>query len=159
MRDRLVLRSLVLAVIVLLGGTARAQCTSIGPGCASSGMDLLCVSAPQVGTTWTIGERDATACGALSTNPITIHTVAGFCQVPGLPLGAPLMCPNCTGCELNVLPILADFMWTWPPRTTTLQIPNNASIVGAVFCIQDACVDMARSCVCVSNAMQVTIQP
>lgn len=128
----------------------------VGPGCAASGMNLVCGS-PQVGTNWLIGEQNASACGGTPTNPVPILTVFGMCVVPGLVLNPPVTCSSCGGCQLNVLPIDVVLQWTWPPRTTMVPIPNNARLIGAQFCIQNACVDPVNFCLCLSGASQVTI--
>jgi len=139
-----------------LASSARAQCVAVGPGCAASGMNLFC-GTPQVGTTWTIAEQNAAACGGSSTNPVPILTVLGSCLVPGFVLNPPLTCPNCAGCELNVLPIDLVLQWTWPPRSTSIPIPNNPRLIGAQFCVQNACVDVITGCICLSGAGQATI--
>ena len=74
------------------------------------------------------------------------------------PINPPIACPNCTGCSLDVFPVLGSVTWTWPPRTTTINIPSNPGFIGVQFCAQDICTDTRRACVCLSNAIQVTIQ-
>jgi hypothetical protein len=135
-----------------------AQCTAVGPGCRSSGMNLACGN-PRVGTNWIIGEQSAVSCGGSVTNPVPMLTLFGSCFVPGLPLDPPLMCAACGGCELNVLPI--DFMvqWSWPPRTLTIPLPANPRLIGFQFCIQNACFDIRTACFCMSGAWQVTLMP
>lgn len=150
--------SAALLVSVFLVSATTAQCVPIGPRCTASGMALVCGN-PQIGTNWFVGETNAGACGGTGTNPVPMLTVFGTCQVPGAVLNPPLTCAACGGCELNVLPI--DFMlqWTWPPRTAIVPIPNNVRLIGAQFCIQNACIDPINLCICLSGAAQVTIAP
>ncbi|HLU37879.1 MAG TPA: hypothetical protein VK081_00745 [Planctomycetota bacterium] len=145
-------------VLFFFSARAEAQCTPIGPGCSTSGMNLAC-GAPRIGMNWSIGEQSATVCGGSAVTPAPILTVLGMCSVPGLPFHPPLACTECGGCELNVFPI--DFMlqWSWPPRTIHFPIPNNPWLVGASLCLQNACLDTTRFCFCLSGAAQVVIQP
>jgi hypothetical protein len=145
-------------MLALLATPAAAQCVAVGPGCAASNMNLVC-GTPQVGTNWTFGEQNATACGGSFTNPTPMLTVFGTCTVPGFPINPPLACASCGGCELNVLPIDFVLQWSWPPRTVSLPIPNSPRLVGAQFCLQNACVDLTNFCICLSGAHQATIAP
>ena len=150
---------LPLVLLALLVPSLTAQCTVFGQSCASSGMNLICSSAPQIGTNWTIGERSAMACNGGTTNPTQVLTIYGVCFPGGIPLSAPITCRSCGGCNLYVLPALGAIRWTWPPRTQQIPIPADRNLVGATFCMQDACVEQTQGCVCTSNAIQVVIQP
>jgi hypothetical protein len=150
--------ALVLLASAVLAPAPRSQCSPFGPPCASSGMQLVCSTRPLVGTTWRIGERDASACGHSSATPGTLFTVYGFCFGGGVPIDPPLSCPQCAGCFLNVLPSLGAVVWTWPPRTQDIPIPANTRLIGATFCMQDVCVEPSRGCACMSQAIQVVIE-
>lgn len=96
---------------------------------------------------------------AITSDPIPMLTALGSCFAPGIPLNPPLMCGNCTGCLLHVIPIDVVLQWTWPPRTFTVPIPSNRHLVGATFCIQNFCVNATTLCLCASGAAQVQIMP
>jgi len=148
----------LLFVLATVLPTATAQATPIG-SCPSSGMQIACAQ-PQIGTNWWIGERSGTACGYNSGGaPIPMVTIFGGC-IPGIPIATPPACSHCSGCSLYVYPGFADMVWNWPPRTTVLPIPNDPNLIGAMFCMQNACIDqLTLSCVCVSGGMQVQIMP
>lgn len=155
------MRTLVLAVAFLFAALVTpltAQCTPLGTPCASSGMNLVCGS-PQVGTNWVMGEQNGAACGGSISNPIPMFTALGSCFDLGIPLNPPLVCNHCTGCLLHVIPIDVVLQWSWPPRTVTVPIPNNRYLIGAMFCIQNFCVDTTSLCICASGAAQVVIVP
>ena len=76
----------------------------------------------------------------------------------GIPIDPPLACTSCGGCSLSVLPSLGAILWTWPPRTHVIPIPADVGLIGATFCMQDACVNVTSNCVCISQATQVVIQ-
>ncbi len=156
------MRSLLVAVafwFAAFSNSASAQCTPQGNPCLSSGMNLLCGSSPRIGTNWTVSEQSGASCGGSTTNPIPMYTVFGTCYDAGIPLNPPLMCNNCGGCLLHVVPIDVMLQWTWPPRTLTIPIPNNRHLVGALFCIQNFCINSASLCACASGAVQVIIVP
>ncbi len=150
---------LIFVVLALLAPNLVAQCTVYGQACASSGMQLVCSSAPQIGTNWNIGERSAAACNGGTSNPTQVLTIYGICFPGGIPVDPPITCAACAGCSLYVLPAFGAIQWTWPPRVQTIPIPADTNLVGATFCIQDACVEQTQGCICTSNAMQVVIQP
>jgi hypothetical protein len=147
--------SLVLPVF-LAAGALTAQpppCAAFGNACPG-GMGISC-NAPQVGMQWVLGERNAQACG----NPTQVLTMLGGCLSPGVSLGQPLLCAACSPCDWVTLPPYGTFQWTWPPRTTTIQVPSDPTLAGVTFCMQDICVNLTSACVCMSGAVQTTIQP
>lgn len=150
---RFLFSTLLLAFAV---STAPAQCVAYGNPCTSSGMLAVCSSSPTVGSAWTIGERSGAACGYGTATPGTMFTLIGSCFQPGLPMDPPTTCAACGGCSLHVLPIMGVFTWSWPPRTTIINIPNDPRLVGGTLCMQDVCVDASASCICISPALQVT---
>lgn len=156
------MRSLVVAVVlwfVAVTNSLAAQCTPLGNPCASSGMSLACSTPPQIGTNWVVSEVSAASCGGAATNPVPMLTAIGNCFDAGIPLNPPLVCANCTGCVLHVVPIDVMVQWAWPPRSVTIPIPNVRQLVGALFCVQNFCVHPTNLCVCASGAAQVIILP
>lgn len=154
------MRSLLMILafcLVSLTSVVSAQCTPQGNPCTAGGMNLVCSSTPRVGTNWMIGEQSGVSCGGSSTNPIPMFTALGSCFDLGIPLNPPLMCSNCTGCLLHVVPIDVVLQWSWPPRTVSIPIPNNRFLIGATFCIQNFCVNATTLCACASGAVQVVI--
>ena len=146
------------AALVAANPVVTAQCVPVGSGCPASGMDLTCSAPPTIGTTWNIGERNASICGGTVANPAPMFTMFGGCFPTGIPLPPPLACPSCVGCFVHAFPEYFTLQWSWPPRTLSLPIPNDPGLIGATMCMQSYCGDMAAGCVCTGNAWQITIQ-
>jgi hypothetical protein len=147
--------SVLVLAFALASPAAIAQCAAYGTACPS-GMLGICSSQPVVGTPWVLGQRDGSACGLSSTAPGPMFTLFGSCFAPGLPISSPPACTQCSGCSLHAFPVWATLQWTWPPRTTTIQIPSDPNLIGATLCIQDVCFNASAACICMAGALQVT---
>jgi hypothetical protein len=141
------LASALLLGPVLLAAGARAQCTNLSGSCIG-GANINCQTPPRIGTTWLINAGQA--CPP-SPNAMLFGTCGPAASIGGLGLA----CFNCTTCALWLHPIVGVVGW---PGIFSLgiPIPNNASLAGGMFCVQNVCAP-AATCVCLSNALQVTV--
>jgi hypothetical protein len=127
-----------------LPAIARAQCAPIpGTGCPNQGMPA-CVTPPQIGTTFTW--RSAPCVTAVP--PLLLF---GTILNPPLPLTPPIVCSN-TPCGLGCQPLLA-----LQAPSMSIPIPNLRILIGAMFCIQSACVNQSVPCFILAQANSVTI--
>jgi hypothetical protein len=138
----------LLSVLFLLTAAPRAQCIHLSGGC-SGGALLSCETPPRIGTTWLI--RATVACAP---SPRPNAMVFGGCGTP-VPVGG-LACFSCTGCALWLSPV--QVLIGWPGIFSLgVPIPNNTALVGGRFCVQNACLNTTGTCLCLSNAVQVTV--
>ncbi len=136
--------SVVIALFAFFAVSPRAQCAPIpGTGCSGQ-IAPVCVTPPQIGTTFTW--RAAPCITAVP--PLLVF---GTVLNPPFALTPPIVCSN-TPCGLGCQPL---FVAQTP--SLSIPIPNLRSLIGAVFCIQSACVNQTVPCFLLSQASAVTI--
>ena len=138
----------LLFVLSLLAAVPRAQCVHLSGFC-SGGASISCETPPRIGSTWLI--RANVACGpSIAPNAMMF----GGCGT-AVPIGG-LACFGCTNCAFWLSPV--QVMIGWPGLFSLgVPIPNDVSLVGGRFCVQNACANNTGSCLCLSNAVQVTV--
>lgn len=126
---------------------AALRSPNLASGCGTAGGTICDSSSPRIGTIWEVSEADG-GCAA------SRFMLVGLCNSTGLPISV-VECASCTGCRLHVLPIFTNRSWNYE---FTLPIPNDAGIVGLNFCVQNACLDAAMGCLCLSNTLSATVK-
>lgn len=136
------IRSLFL--VLVLATAAAAQCTQHVGGCTFESL-IGCGTAPQIGTGFLVCARPTCSVGRQV-------MILGTCTAP-TPLRG-IACAICSNCTLSVQP-LVTFQWTGL-GCFSISIPRNLSLVGATFCVQNACL-YSPPCICTSNSIHVRI--
>lgn len=134
----------------LLPTPASAQCIAFGGPC-TGGASIFCTTRPAIGTRWQVCPQTPCTTG-LS------FLLMGDCDPVGIPIASPPACFICPACTLHVNPITTAIGAGF--SCVAIDIPSEPRIVGATFCVQSVCFLSAQpACLCLSNALQVTVMP
>jgi hypothetical protein len=135
--------SVIALVFALVAAAPRAQCAPI-PGTGCNAFTPTCNTRPVIGTTF---QWSSAPC-VTALPPLLIF---GTVLTPPLPVQPPIVCTS-SPCNLGCQPL-----FTAQAPSLSIPIPNLRSLVGAVFCIQSACVNTVP-CLLLSQAASVTIR-
>lgn len=130
---------------VLAMAPVAAQCQAFGGPC-NGGRSIACTTAPRIGTTLRI-------CPASDIDTLGEFMLFGDCS-RGFVLGSPPACAFCSTCSLHVPSAWVAIPWQ---DCLDVPVPNDRGLVGVALCAQDVSV-RTGGCVCLSNALRITIQ-
>ena len=141
------------AISLATTGAARAQFTTVPSGCPGGPFVLVPTG------NFTVGTRTVVSVVPIGCTGTTISLFIGHCLTPPIRIPAPLSCPP-GPCELSCQPVVT-VVGPNPFIPLTLTLPNDPSLIGAMFCMQAACFSTdpnGRPCLDLGDKGLVTVQ-